>query len=173
MSVIDRRWEAVEGWLADNEGDMLQLLASGKRVLELGAWKGRSTVCLALVATKVVSIDWHRGDNRTGDAFTLPSFVANIEAFGVRGRIVPIVARIEDAWQLLAPASFDLVFIDDDHGQTVAASTLAARTLVRPGGVIAWHDSDEPKVQRCIESVTLGHDVGRAGSLTWFETSRE
>jgi len=40
----------------------------------------------------------------------------------------------------------DAAFIDGDHGrEAVLHDTMLARTLVRPGGIIIWHDyNDEP-----------------------------
>src|SRR5215831_10687878 len=42
----------------------------------------------------------------------------------------------------------DVIFIDGDHGQNaVEHDSLLALDLVRPGGVIIWHDYDNPQVE--------------------------
>ena len=43
-----------QGWLLNEEADRLAEAARGRVVLELGAWKGRSTVLLTSVAEYVV-----------------------------------------------------------------------------------------------------------------------
>lgn len=171
--MIDRRWTRIEGWLDENEGDALQRLAAGGKVLELGAYKGRSTVCLALTARLVVSVDWHLGDPRVGNQYTLPSFMANLDGTGTRSKVVPIVARIEDACPSLMPWSFDLVFIDDDHERSIEMSTLWAKHLVVSGGVIAWHDADMPAVREWVTRLSLSgrRPVEQVGSLAWIRVT--
>ena len=48
--------------MSEMELDKLADLAQGKRVLEIGARVGASTVAMARVAESVHSVDWHQGD---------------------------------------------------------------------------------------------------------------
>ena len=75
----------VPGWLTDEEGEALYELAracTGKGVIvEIGSWKGKSTVCLGLgsqagAAVPVYAIDPH-ADYRFGD------FKTNVERAGI------------------------------------------------------------------------------------------
>jgi len=48
----------------------------------------------------------------------------------------------------LFPSACDAVFIDGDHGeQAVMQDSLWAAELVRPGGIIIWHDYGNPTVE--------------------------
>jgi predicted O-methyltransferase YrrM len=143
-------WHDIDGWLDPDEAEVLQLLSVGRDVLELGSFKGRSTVCLAEFARTVVSVDWHRGDAACGHADTSGEFLDNLERAGVAEKVVPVRARVENAE--LPERAFDLVFIDDDHtNDAPLTSTRMALRCLRRGGTIAWHDWYEPAVQRAAE----------------------
>lgn len=59
---------------------------------------------------------------------------------GLWDKVTPVIGRIEEACQWLAPL-FDLVFIDGAHdAESVARDTNVARTLTGKGGVLVWHD---------------------------------
>ena len=131
-----------DGWLTEVEADTIARLATGKRVLEFGAYKGRSTVALATRAAHVTSVDWHKGDDDVAQANdcrcvdTLPEFLANTRAYT---NITPLVTRIEDVAPLLLGQTFDMVWIDACHQfDAVQRDFNLARTF-RPS-VIAMHD---------------------------------
>ena len=97
----DRSSDLPAGWLTPAEADELRRLAAGRTVLELGAWKGRSTVVLAEVASYVVSVDRHRGIPGHGES--LDEYLANVRdlanvAVVIAGfaDIVPHLARLRD-----------------------------------------------------------------------------
>lgn len=102
-----------DGWLSPAEADELAKLAKGKVVLELGSWKGRSTVVLAGVASQVVSIDLHRPFTFLGEVYpdTFDEYFANVRDFH---EIVSIVGPFETA-RLFRPDAFGLVFVDGVH----------------------------------------------------------
>lgn len=160
-------WTEVPGWLTKAEGDQLRELARGKRVLELGSYLGRSTVAMAEVALEVVSLDWHGGDDGTGPANTLASFRANLASLAVAEFVTVMVGRIEDRSHELDDHSFDLVFIDSAHDErSVERDTAVARRVVKPGGVIAYHDWQYPSVQR---GSGISGRVHLVDSLAWIE----
>lgn len=139
-----------KGWLPDNELRELQRLANGKTVLELGAWKGRSTVALSQVAKYVVSVDRHQGIEEQGGEDSLPDYLASVRhlenvAIVVAdfGRFVPLLG-----WE------FDLVFVDGDHdANSVARDTQLALEHVTTKGMLVFHDFDFGSVQEGIRSV--------------------
>jgi predicted O-methyltransferase YrrM len=54
----------------------------------------------------------------------------------------------------------DAVFIDGDHSKrTVLHDSRLARELIRPGGVIVWHDYDNPAVE-VTQALDQLHDEG-------------
>jgi predicted O-methyltransferase YrrM len=134
----------IQSSLTEEEGKKLAELAKGRVVLELGAWLGRSTVCLGQTAKTVVSIDWHQGDAhaaRAGRASTLPGYLRSLERYGLSDRVVTVVSRFEEVLPFLADDSFDLVFLDGFHSyEQVSADIQSLRRLVRPGGWFAFHD---------------------------------
>lgn len=158
-------WLDIDGWLTREEGDALRLLAVGADVLELGSYKGRSTVAMAEVARHVTAVDWHRGDAGCGRANTLQAFIANMLAHGVADQVSAIVCRVDQAE--FPPASFDLAFIDDDHeGDAPLVATRLALRCVRPGGVIAWHDWNVVAV-RCAAATCGLVPHGLRNTLAW------
>lgn len=135
-------------------------LAKGKIVIELGSHFGRSTVALASMAARVHAVDWHRGDNHAGLNDSLDAFVANINRYRVRDKVVMHVGRFEDVLPLFKPASFDLAFIDGFHEREAVSKDLGMVTpLIKPDGVIAFHDYGLPA-------------FGVTGVLTEFASAR-
>jgi predicted O-methyltransferase YrrM len=159
-------WQRISGWLTLNEGLVLQDLARGKKVLELGAYCGRSTLCLAQTAALVVSADWHRGAREIGEKKSLPEYMANVQS---RENVVPIVCRFEKLEHFL-PQIFDLVFVDGQHDHiSVIRDTNLAMQLVVPSGVIAWHDHCDPQhpgVERGVREFFDGVH-GQVDYLAW------
>ena len=75
----------VDSTISEAEGRALAELARDRIVLELGAWLGRSTVCMGQTAAQLVSVDWHRGDEHAGNRSTLPGFVQSLDRYGLAG----------------------------------------------------------------------------------------
>ena len=137
-------WQQIDGWLTESEGLALRDLAAGKHVLEIGSLFGRSTVCMAEVATQVVSVDPHLGQAIEGTRWenqsTLEDFFNNLSAHGVCHKVVPVVAPIETASPLLN-SMFDLVFVDGDHSHEACLRDCEiAWRLLDLNGTIAVHD---------------------------------
>lgn len=126
---------------------LVALVASVKPrgVLEFGVNEGRTA---KVILQHVPGIKLYQGID------VLPGYVTAKE---VQRKEIPSdpgwMAEHEFAFQLLAlpRGSFDLtaedlepcdaVFIDGDHGRAgVLNDTAIARELVRPGGIIIWHD---------------------------------
>ena len=100
-----------DGWLADDEAAELRRIAKDKTVLELGAWKGRSTVVFASVATHVVSVDRHQGIEEVGGDDSLPDYLAAVRGLGN----VTIVVGDFNAVVPLFRDTFDVVYVDGNH----------------------------------------------------------
>jgi predicted O-methyltransferase YrrM len=159
-------WQDVTGWLDHHEGEQLQRLASGGLVLELGAFKGRSTCCLALVARHVVSVDSHCGDCHIGKQDSFPEYVANLQRLEVFDKVTTFLSDVESAEKWLGPGVFDLVFIDTEHNeQPVERDTRIAMRCVKQGGWIAWHDWNYDSVRKGAEAAGLvaTHTLGGLG----------
>ncbi len=155
-----KHWTEIQGWLSEAEGGELQMLAAGKTVLEVGAWKGRSTICLASVANHVVTVDHFKGDGYTGAAFTLPDFVRTLADHDCRDRVTPIVGGQRDVLPLLCGHRFALIFYDADH--TGEETQFALRWASRfPWARVAVHDYD-PRQPQYTDAIAAVDDFARA-----------
>ena len=135
---------AIPGWLEEPEGRLLARLARDRRVLELGSYLGLSTVWMARVAASVVAVDTFDG-RATGLPLedTYEAFCANLRRHGVADRVRAIRSETREALPALASEgmAFDVIFIDAAHdAASVAADFAEARRLLRPGGMVAFHD---------------------------------
>lgn len=164
--------EHIDGWLTSHEGMALAVYAHGKTVLEIGAFKGRSTVCLAQTALKVVCVDPFDGRATPKLGPTLKEFQANVKDYG---NVSWHVGTMDDVGWEMVP-EFDLVFIDGDHTYGAVHNDIEwALTLLRPGGHIVFHDyrfgtngqGFDPGVEQAVNEF-LSHGarmVARHGSL--------
>jgi len=126
----------VDGWLLPEEGRALAKLATGKDVLEIGSYCGKSTICLAKTARRVVSIDPHDGTGTPTPRNTWREFNANLVLHGVESKVVS-----QDREYLPRDSQFDLVFVDGAHDSLNVHQDIAlARRVLREGGLIAFHD---------------------------------
>lgn len=152
----------VEGYLHPGEGRALYELAAslpdGSCVVELGAYKGRSTICLAQSGRRVVSVDHWAGEPKLPkapgvypdhrDGFYRRQYEENLEArLGAdwRSSVYPYTGETSDAD--LARAIFTahgpigLVFVDADHGlEGVKRDFDTWAPWVPVGGFMAFHD---------------------------------
>lgn len=160
--------EAV-GWLNEGEGEELRRLAADKMVLEIGAYCGRSTICLAKDAKQVCTVDTFDGRGTPADGNTLTIFRKNIQRHGVQDRVRELVGESSVVLPNL-PAIFDLAFIDGSHDyDSVCRDIGLAANCLKSGGVLAFHDyeSNEPGVTAAVDELIAGGGVliGRVESL--------
>jgi predicted O-methyltransferase YrrM len=133
----------VEGWLTDEEGQALYSLArecTGRgSIVEIGSFKGRSTICLALGSregrgVRVYAVDTHYGPR-------LEEFNANIERAGVADLVEPVAGRSQEV-ALDFDEPVELLFIDGAHDYDSVLEDFErwVPKLVE-GGVVAMHDT--------------------------------
>lgn len=160
----------VAGWLTEREGRELARLANGKTVLEIGAYCGRSTICLAKSAKNVHAIDTFEGTGTPLEGDTLPTFKANIERYKVNDKVAFMQGNSHEIVPHLPPV-FDLVFIDGSHDESsVAADAIVSASVLKPGGVLVFHDYDrgsDPGVTAAVNGLIAagGVMVSRCESL--------
>ena len=116
----------IDGWLSDSEGKLLYNLAkgvpSGQAIVELGSWKGKSTVWLAKGTeagqrNKVYSIDPHSGSKAhvsEGETNTYPAFITNLTKAEVQATVVPLVTNSDKTAQRWRKG-VGLLWIDASH----------------------------------------------------------
>ena len=144
---------AVPGWMSPDELTWLAAQAQDAQVVvEVGSWKGRSTMALAdhCLGT-VYAIDQWAGDclTDTGRVHPLKTDVSAAFRTHLRwhlktGRVKALRLPSSRALARLARQIgrvADLVFIDGDHRYSgVTSDIAAARPLLKPGGVLCGHD---------------------------------
>ena len=122
--------------LTPSEARTLYGLAFEQNVLEFGSLLGYSTVVMAQSAKKVYAVDPHEGYPAADPRPTLVQFLDNLNRYGVRDRVVPIIGKGQDIAPMFAPGHFGLVFIDI----TRAAGELIDIAHDLAPAVIAVHD---------------------------------
>jgi predicted O-methyltransferase YrrM len=145
---IRRIAAAVDGWLSDAQGRALYDAAArvtGRGIiLEIGSWKGRSTVWLAHGArragARVHAVDPHVNSREDPHANTLEQFSSNIVHAGVADSVETLVMTSAEAAARLE-SGVELLFVDGDHsleGARADAALWLPRVIA--GGTVMFHD---------------------------------
>ncbi len=182
---------AIDGWMSPVELDWLATHASQfKSVVEIGCWKGRSTVAMAAACPGVVyAIDhWYGGKDEpihikeaAADDKIYHEFMRNIEPFR---NIIPIRCSSQEAALTigLPPSGYnpsagvdiscdpDMVFIDAGHGYDDVVADIKA-WLPRTNVLICGHDYNWTTVAAAVKD-TLGSVSNDAGSI-WYKWIRD
>ena len=178
----------VDGWLSEREAQYLYALAKDGPghgvVVEIGSWKGKSTIMLAggtkaAKREKVFAIDPHVGGPDQAkyghtNVNTELEFRQNIARAGVSEYVTAIVKRSTDAvrnWN----SAVRLLWIDGDHSyEAVRDDFVFWHPYVVDGGIIAFHDTfawEGPK--RVVEEFVFPSGqflpVGIVDSITAFQ----
>jgi MMP 1-O-methyltransferase len=133
----------VPGWLTDEEGEALYDLAracTGKGVIvEIGSWKGKSTICLGLgsragSSLPVYAVDPH-ADYRFGD------FKTNVERAGIADLVRPIASLSQPAADEFEEP-IELLFVDGSHEYDLVLEDFEKWVpKVVEDGWVAFHDT--------------------------------
>lgn len=126
--------EAIPGWLTLDEAELLWRVARGKSVLELGTCLGRSTVCLAQSATRMVTVD-HAPQNEAQEWARRFGVSERIEF--CQGDVKTILSNRSDR--------FELIFIDTEHdARSLTRDIEMALPRLEPQGLIAFQAYPNP-----------------------------
>jgi len=160
----------VDGWLRPDEARLLfeSTVAAVREhpgaIVEIGSYRGRSTVLLACAARTlgggrvVHAIDPHEGivSPIAKAPPTWNTFMANVKAAGVWNYVDPICKKAEDVdWKSPIAA----LYIDGLHDyENVRANFEQFSPFVSVDGAILFHDYDSelyPDVTRFVEAMVL------------------
>ena len=158
----------IEGWLSDVEGELLYKLAKNvpgrQAIVEIGSWKGKSTVWLAKGAqagqqNKVYAVDPHRASRAhgsEGDEDTSTVFIANLNKAGVRTTVFPLITTSEKAAQHWR-GEISLLWIDASHEyEDVKRDFLLWGQHLANRATVVLHDCDKPGPARIVEEYFAG-----------------
>ena len=179
----------VEGWMTPGQGatlfDSAVNCPRNGLIIEIGSFRGRSTIVLATAADRsvqVVAIDPHAGNDRgpqeidgfedeAADDHTV--FMANLAAAGVADR-VRHVREFSDAALDVVDGEIDVLYIDGAHRYGPALADIRAwGARVGDGGTMLIHDSFSSigVTLAIVRSLVFGgrfRYVGRARSMTIY-----
>jgi predicted O-methyltransferase YrrM len=155
----------IEGWLDPHETGLLHDLAAqtpaGGTIVEIGSYRGKSTVALALGAKKagatVWAIDSHdfyeEGDTHYGAADNA-AFMSTIVKAGLGETVRTINLRAE-AVARIWETPIDLLFIDGSHEYEDVSRDFYTWAAKVPTGLIAMHDTSGnwPGVSRFVDEL--------------------
>jgi predicted O-methyltransferase YrrM len=147
----------IDGWMTSGQAAALHDAATrcptGGTIVEIGSFRGRSTIVLASAAAPgvdVVAIDPHAGndrgpreidgyDNEADDDHAV--FVANLAEAGVADRVRHVRAFSDDALGQVE-GEIDVLYIDGAHRYEPALADIRSwGHRVTRGGVMLIHDS--------------------------------
>lgn len=191
-AIVEEGWRRVAkttGYLSEREARLLMAAAAlaparGKN-LEIGSFKGRSTVGIAYVTRElglgtVVAVDPHTSPSSTdpdlrGQSTSYDDFVANLKAAGVLDRVEIQRAYSHDlAREWKDPLR--LLWIDGDHTYEGAKADLEMfKPYLVDGAIVAMHDvlGTFPGALRVfVEEILDSDDFGPAGfsgSIGWAQ----
>lgn len=149
-------------------------LPEAATVVEVGSWKGRSTValCEALegLDARVFAVDAFSGVEMHAAGFgpeMLDTFLENTVGFGF---LEPIVGGSAESATRFPDGSVDLVFLDADHSyEAVRRDIRAWLPKLKRGGVMCGHDWGFREVIAAVKET-----FGRPGvfEAIWFTRNR-
>jgi predicted O-methyltransferase YrrM len=157
LSATVRDARQVEGWLSDRQAERLWEAATrvppGGRIVEIGSFRGRSTIVLRRAAgpeVELVAIDPHGGGDRgpreiaadaARGAEDHRAFDSNLQRAGVREGVRHIRRTSHDALGEVS-GTVDLLYVDGAHRYRPARADIADwGARVRPGGFMLVHDA--------------------------------
>lgn len=154
MGTLSNQVYAIEGFLSADEAELLYRLATevpeNGNIIEIGSYRGKSTVCLGLGArwakARVWAIDPHEdvqvNEQTHYGMENHAALLRNLLDFGVADvvRVVALSsANISDHW----PHETDLLWIDGDHSYWgVYGDLISWRYGIAEGGKVALHDTN-------------------------------
>lgn len=141
----------IQGWMTEVE--LAWLVAHARdahNIVEIGSWRGRSTVALAAATPgHVWAVDtWAGapGDDNTNERWypdvgtAYDEFIANTRNLPVSAIRMSSHAARAVLGRTYGPV-FDMIFIDGDHRYSaVHYDIMVWRELLRPGGLLCGHD---------------------------------
>jgi predicted O-methyltransferase YrrM len=152
-----RAIDGVEGWLSEDQArrlwDAAVAVRGGGQIVEIGSFRGRSTIVLSRAAAegvRIVAIDPHGGGDRGPQEITPDQargdednrvFRANLEGAGVNGR-VEHVRLMSDQAHGDVDGPIDMLYVDGAHRYKPARDDIAAwGARVPVGGALLVHDA--------------------------------
>jgi cephalosporin hydroxylase len=186
---MEHFYEKIQGWF--DYQDLYKLivnkLPNGSHIVEVGAWKGRSTAYLAVEIInsgkniKLDVVDLWTGELKDPTAFNtdaefmaynrdiLPLFKKNLAS--VLHILTPIQMPSVEASKLYQDKSLDFVYIDANHDyENVLEDIKVWLPKVKEDGIISGHDYNHisfPGVIKAVHEVFSKDKIEFLGGCSW------
>ena len=189
LADVLRSVDGVDGWMSPDQAETLYHAArscrAGDQIVEIGSFRGRSTIVLASAAPEgvaIVAIDPHAGNDRGPqeiDGFEAEAatdqevFTTNLARAGVADRVRHVRAMSDEAHDDVV-GEIALLYIDGAHRYAPARQDIAEwGARVRTGGTLLIHDSFSSigVTAAIIRELVFGSTfryAGRARSMTIY-----
>jgi SAM-dependent methyltransferase len=170
-SNLAKTLQRVEGWLYIDEAWALHEAVRGfpadtkpLTIVEIGSWKGRSTIALALGIQargdgKVFAIDPHTGTSdgpEVGPASTVTDFRKNIEAASVQDVVELMLTASHEARPRFDNQSVDVLFVDGSHHyEDVRRDIIEWQSALKHTASVAFNDPSVPGVYQALRELVL------------------
>ena len=177
--------DRIPGWMYAEQLVWLADQASVRhRVLEVGAWAGRSADVLSRATPGALCVvdSWEPMDpeDETVSLDAAEAFQQYMAAVGYRSNVTTYRMTSAEAYLVTGHLTFDMVFLDADHRyRSVVEDLLMWRSRLAPGGLLCGHDGENPDVRRAVEELVPGaqyHSTPQPEpfadepSLIWYAT---
>lgn len=153
-------WQGIDGWFTPQDATLYEYIVNklpdGFSMLEVGAYKGRSTMCMIEClkkAGKKASIDIV--DNFTGDIHigfndSYPDFIKNVDMDYIRQVYIGESPYISQNINQV----YDFIFIDASHDYiSVKKDILTWKHFLKPKGLIGGHDFQWASVHKAVTEI--------------------
>ncbi len=174
----------IDGWMEPSELEWLydtaRSMPRDARVVEVGCWKGRSTVALCEGLTdrpgaQIWAVDTFLGDESVERAFgefdserILDEFRKNTAAYS---SLNLLISRSVQASSSFDDGSLDWIFVDGDHAyDAVVADIVAWAPKLKPDGLLSGHDYPHGGVQEGV--LRSFGTVSRGAGSIWYTRMR-
>ncbi len=161
----------VDGWLTESEARLLfetaQQTPEDGTIVEVGAYRGRSTALLAESGRKIVTVDPMVVGYGEGNGMQVVD--ADVHA------LQTVVDRYPNVHWLRCPSYeagrmdplADMIYIDGDHRAPAPLRDFRMfRQYLKPGGLVAFHDYQNqsyPGVTEAVDYLEQSHQIERIG----------
>ena len=164
--------EQVQGWFNEQElAPIINIISkapSDSIFVEIGIWKGHSTVAIASEFTggRYIAIDHFRGSNvpicleDPELPYIQEIFKQNLEKFGLVDRVEILAEESVEAAKHFEDNSVDFILLDGSHEYLDVKADIAAWwPKLKVGGKMFFHDQGWPDVRQAIEEAELVGEV--------------
>ena len=168
-------WKDIPGWFEIAQGDILQLFCKDKIYLEVGSYKGRSTICAAEVAKKVYAIDTFKatdnGQSQSKKFTTMDEFLINISDYD---NIEYRVGQSESISKEFQDNSIDIILIDGLHDyDAVILDKKSWWPKLKINGYMLFHDyAPSFSVKPAVDKMFLEDEIMSQICLAWVQKEK-